>query len=259
MIASLASSLLYVSCVTCSLPLDVPADPIPVTSTGSAGDVIQFDFRPNTRDDYSTVRRSEADAAADGVFYLPMRTYSALTPGAVANSAVSGRIQALDLSTPYGVRSLHGDNWGGELTFSAAGHDTGLGLDVQVAPRAQFQRDRAGQNSARAGAEIRFGQGLLTRDLRGKNAPTPAWYLFVGADGEALAWNVADRDAMDGLSLRDQTTVGDLQAGIAWKRAGGQLSFGLVQRKLSFNNIDTGKHDLSSSERFAALSFTVRR
>ena len=93
--------------------------------------------------------------------------------------------------------------------------------------------------------------------MRGKNIPTPSWYFFVGADNEALVWNAADRNNVDGLSLRDQATVGDLQAGIAWTlESGGQMSFGLVERELHFNDI-AGDHDVNRKDHFAAFSFTL--
>ena len=99
--------------------------------------------------------------------------------------------------------------------------------------------------------------GEVDRDLRGKKAAAPSWYFFVGADNEALVWNVADQHAMDGASLRDQATVGDLQAGVAWTTGeGAQMSFGLVERQLRFNDIG-GDRDIDRKERFAAFSYTL--
>ena len=79
---------------------------------------------------------------------------------------------------------------------------------------AQIQRDQAGNDISRTGAEVRLGTNLVDRDQRGTSAPAPSWYFFVGADNEALVWNVADKKAMNGVALRDQATVGDLQGGI---------------------------------------------
>ena len=110
---------------------------------------------------------------------------------------------------------------------------------------------------ARTGAEFRVGTNLVDRDLRGKKASAPSWYFFVGADNEALVWNVADQTAMDGASLRDQATVGDLQAGIAWSTGdGAQMSLGLVERKLRFDDL-AGEQDVNMRERFAAFSYTL--
>ena len=135
---------------------------------------------------------------------------------------------------------------------------TGLGLDLSITPRAQIQRNQAGNNVARTGAEFRIGPNLVDRDLRGTGAAAPSWYFFVGADNEALVWNVADKQSMDGLTLHDQATVGDLQAGVAWSIGkGSQMSFGLVERELEFNDI-AGDNDVKRKDHFAAFSFTLR-
>jgi hypothetical protein len=157
------------------------------------------------------------------------------------------------------VRREAGDAWSGEMAFSASGEQTGLGFDVQVAPRAQLQHGRAGVDVANFGGELRLGQGLAKRDQRHSSAKQPAWYVFVGTDNQALVWNFADKQSLDGLALRDQVTVGDFQAGMAWRTGrGSQTSFGLVQRKLGYND-PTGDHDVSLHQDFAAFSFTLKR
>lgn len=181
------------------------------------------------------------------------------SPTNFATPSDAARFKALDLSTPMPLRTMRGDTVSAELTFSAAGSRTGLGFDVQAAPRAQIQRNQAGGNVARLGGEIRLGQGLEMRDQRGKGIQAPAWYFFVGADNEALVWNVADRQSLNGLALRDDVTVGDFQAGVAFRSfAGGQMSVGLVQRKLKFNDM-TGDRDVRRKENFAAFTFSLRR
>ncbi len=196
---------------------------------------------------------------------LPARAGGDFSPGNLADPDTAGRFRALDLSTPMPVRTLQGDSFGGEVTFGASAARTGLGVDLELAPRAQIQRNRAGNNVARTGAELRIGRGLArddsleARDLRGKDAALPSWYFFIGADNEALVWNVADKQAYNGATLRDQVTVGDLQAGLAWRTSrGGQMSIGLVERKLEWNDI-TGDRDINERQRFAAFSFTLRR
>jgi hypothetical protein len=171
----------------------------------------------------------------------------------------AARFKALDLSTPLPLRTMRGDTVSAEVTFSASGARTGLGFDVQASPRAQIQRNQGGGSTARLGGEIRLGQGLEARDQRGTGIQAPAWYFFVGADNEALVWNVADRESLNGLALRDDVSVGDLQAGLAFRSfAGSQMSLGLVQRKLSFNDA-LGDHDVRKKENFAAFTFTLRR
>ncbi len=193
-------------------------------------------------------------------FGPPLRVGNDFSPSNMASPLAAARFEALDLATPMPVRSMEGDRFGGEISFSASGESTGLGLDMSFTPRAQIERNRAGNNVARTGAEFRVGTNLADRDLRGKGrfSKAPSWYFFIGADNEALIWNVADQRAMDGASLRDQATVGDLQAGVAWTTGeGAQVSLGLVERKLSFNDL-AGDQDIEMRERFAAFSYTLR-
>ncbi len=142
----------------------------------------------------------------------PLRVGNDFSPSNMASPLTAAHFEAMDLATPQPVRSMIGNSWGGELSFGASAEKTGLGLDLSFVPRAQIQQDRAGNSVARTGAEVRFGTNLVDRDLRGERAAAPSWYFFVGADNEALVWNFADKTAMDGASLRDQATVGDLSA-----------------------------------------------
>ena len=70
-----------------------------------------------------------------------------------------------------------------ELAFSASSEQTGLGFDVGIAPRVEITRDGP-YASRRFGGEVRIGQNF---DKRGED-PASSWYLFAGADGEALVW-----------------------------------------------------------------------
>jgi hypothetical protein len=251
MIASLAGSFVIASCLGCTtagkdserLLLDLgPVQPVEGAQAFQSG---------NQGRDPIFATSPETD------FRLPLKMGNDFSPSNWARPSDAARFEALDLATPQAVRAMRGDLWSAEVSFAASGERTGLGLDVAFAPRAQIQRDQAGGNVARTGAEVRLGTNLVDRDLRGKSAPQPSWYFFVGADNEALVWNVADKQAMNGLVLRDQATVGDLQAGVAWSTGrGSQMSFGLVERELEFNDI-TGDHDVKRKDHFAAFSFTL--
>jgi len=251
MIASLAGSFVIASCLGCTtaakdserLLLDL--GPVQPVQGGQAFQSSDPNFDP------IFASSPETD------FRLPLKMGNDFSPSNWARPNEAARFEALDLATPQPVRSMRGDMWSAEVSFSASGERTGLGLDLSITPRAQIQRNQAGGNVARTGAEVRLGTNLVDRDLRGKSAPQPSWYLFVGADNEALVWNMADKAAMDGLALRDQATVGDLQAGIAWSTGrGSQMSFGLVERELQFNDI-TGDHDVKRKDHFVAFSFTL--
>ncbi len=248
MIASLASSFVVASCLGCATP---PTDSEAIVlEVGPVDGPQSFTDQGAHRD----IIFSQPTQPSSG---LPLRVGNDFGPANLSGPLTAARFEALDLATPQPIRSMVGERWSAELSFGASAESTGLGLDLSFVPRAQIQQDRAGNNVARTGAEVRVGTNLVDRDLRGMNAAAPSWYFFVGADNEALVWNVADKRAMDGASLRDQATVGDLQAGVAWSMgAGTQMSFGLVERKLEFNDI-AGNQDVNMRERFAAFSYTL--
>ncbi len=248
MIASLASSLFAASCLGCAMP---PTDSEAIVlKVGPVDGPQSFTDQGPHRD----IIFSQPTQPETG---LPLRVGNDFSPTNMSSPLTAARFEALDLATPQPIRSMTGENWGGEVSFGASAKSTGLGLDLSFVPRAQLQQDRAGNNVARTGAEVRVGENLVDRDLRGTGASAPSWYFFVGADNEALVWNVADKKALDGASLRDQATVGDLQAGVAFSTGqGAQMSFGLVERKLEFNDI-AGDQDVNMRERFAAFSYTL--
>jgi hypothetical protein len=250
MIAGLAE--IAMACVGCSGLGDVSPIVIQVNTGPALNDAAPHEARAGD------VPYTPADIAGTQ-FRLPLKVGNAFSPTNWAQPETAARFQALDLSTPMAVRREQGDGWRAEMAFSAAGEQTGLGFDVEVAPRAQIQHGRAGMDVANFGGELRLGQGLARRDQRHTDAKQPAWYFFIGQDNEALVWNFADKQSLNGLALRDQVTVGDFQAGMAWRTGfGSQTSFGLVQRKLSYNDI-TGDHDVSLHQDFAAFSFTLKR
>ena len=52
--------------------------------------------------------------------------------------------------------------------------------------------------------------------------------------------------------------MGDLQVGIAWTTGeGAQMSIGLVERQLRYNDI-AGQNDVEMREQFAAFSYTLK-
>jgi hypothetical protein len=250
MIASLTTSVVM-SCLGCATPpTDAEAIVTQVGPVDGAQSFSSSETMPN--------RTFEEETAP--TFGPPLRVGSEFGPSNLSNPLAAARFEALDLATPMPVRSMQGDRFGGEISFSAPGESTGLGLDMSFTPRAQIQRNRAGSNVARTGAEFRVGTNLEDRDLRGKarGVRAPSWYFFVGAENEALVWNVADQRAMDGASLRDQATVGDLQVGLAWSTGeGAQVSLGLVERELRFNDL-AGNADVEMREQFGAFSYTLR-
>ncbi len=142
------------------------------------------------------------------------------------------------------------------LALAATSGQTGLGFDVGVAPRVAI-REGSELKTRSFGGEVRFGQGL---DLLDKDGQPEGWYVFVGADGEALVWDADTEnlgfDSFTDMQVTDQLTVGDLQAGISIQRAGGELSFSYIRREIQFSDRN---RSLSDSEDFAGVTFTMRR
>ncbi|MHA7858669.1 MAG: lipid A-modifier LpxR family protein [Henriciella sp.] len=140
-----------------------------------------------------------------------------------------------------------------ELALSAPAERTGLGFDVGIAPRVAITRD--GQfASRRFGGEVRIGQNF---DKRGESTDS-SWYLFAGADGEALVWepNQEGRVAAGDMALRDKVTVGDAQVGVSIQRGLGQLSFSYIRREVEYRERNLGA---TENEDFAGVSFTIKR
>lgn len=257
MITGIAGSVLVMSCLGCAPPEDAvqrTAEPQPLLQVG-AGPV-----SGNTSFDFSLVDSGarQFPIFTDDAFAAPRPVGNAFNVTRMSNPADAGRFRAMDLETPLPLRMMEGDTWGGEVSFGASKERTGLGFDVQVAPRAQIQRDRSGNNIARTGGEIRLGPSLEDRDQRGKQTRAPSWYFFVGEDNEALVWNFVDQNAMVGAALRDQVTVGDLHAGIAWTTGmGSQMSLGLIEREMSYS--DAAGNSASRRDQFAAFSWTLKK
>jgi hypothetical protein len=140
-------------------------------------------------------------------------------------------------------------------TFVADAQSTGFGLDLALQPHVTVD-DEGTYRSTRAGAEVRVGQNL---DLRGQNARNSSWYLFAGADGEAVVWDVqraGQTDIASGqVTLQDKVTVGDVQAGIAFKSPAGQMSISYIERDYEYRN---GAISRSGTEEFAAVALTWR-
>ncbi|ACT58524.1 hypothetical protein Hbal_0830 [Hirschia baltica ATCC 49814] len=172
-----------------------------------------------------------------------------------ANWAVSNDVlrykSRLDLS-PATLKRATEEVYAGAWEFSAPLDKAGFDLDLSVSPHARVEKT-AVHESRQAGAEVRLGQIADRVDQRGKAVRVDSWYMFVGTDNEALCWDVGDNGAnFKGVALRDQVTVGDWQAGIAFHKAGGELSIGLTRRETRFE-------DFKTTSDIAAISFTMRR
>jgi hypothetical protein len=140
-----------------------------------------------------------------------------------------------------------------EIALSAPSEQTGLGFDVGIAPRVEITRDGL-YATRRVGGEVRIGQNF---DKRGE-ATDSSWFLFAGADGEALVWEPDEtgRVSVANMALRDKVTVGDIQAGVTVQRGPGELSFSYIRREVEYRERNLGANE---NEDFAGVSFTIKR
>lgn len=136
-----------------------------------------------------------------------------------------------------------------ETSFDAPGY--GNGLDIGIAPRAGMSMGDYGP-TYEAGATFRIGQ-YVREELEGR----PAWWLFAGADREAVLYNPGQRlDMREAFAHRDYTMIGDAQAGVAARVYGAEISLAYVQRE---TNYAIPTHSWETKEDFAAFSLSWRR
>lgn len=203
-------------------------------------------------------------------------------PGVLPAFDITGRPADFEVSNSFNPRSTMGLEWTGneplttlaaernarawvepsdagrdiaaEIAIAAPKETTGLNLDVGVAPRFSVV-ENGDLTSRRVGGEVRMGTslGIISNKLK-----TPeGWYIFAGADGEALVWDAQGiTPNFNDMALTDKITVGDLQAGVSVQRAGGELSLSYIHRNVKYADRNGS---IETKEDFAGLSFTMRR
>ncbi|MEO1027891.1 MAG: hypothetical protein AAFX02_02425 [Pseudomonadota bacterium] len=145
------------------------------------------------------------------------------------------------------------------FAFSAPREQTGLRVDLGFSPSAAFFEDND-VSVRRLGAEFRLGQNF---DQRGSTDRPKSWYIFAGAEGEALVWdtgatgfNPSSLLSFNSFTLRDRVTVGDVQIGVSVERFGGQFSLSWVRREINFGDPAFENRFI---ENFGGVSFTLSR
>ncbi|KAF0173673.1 MAG: hypothetical protein IV086_14960 [Hyphomonadaceae bacterium] len=145
-----------------------------------------------------------------------------------------------------------------EYALSAPARQTGLDLDVAIAPRAGFALGPEGGQLRSLGGEVRLGRRLEKMVGEFTSAATwdrPAWYFFAATDGSALTWTP---EAMAGAARRglsyqeDRVIIGDAQIGVSVEARGMQASFSVMNR-----NVSNGWE--SMDENYVGASITMRR
>lgn len=143
-----------------------------------------------------------------------------------------------------------------ELSFSAPGAVTGFSFDIGLVPSASFAQE-GGFSTRRLGAEFRLGQDI---DQRGNAYGLPSWYFFAGADGEALIFNNTTAGTglglVNGLQLRDQVTVGDIQAGLNVRHFGTNFAANYIRREVEY---ELNFERVRRNEDFGGITLSWRR
>jgi len=183
------------------------------------------------------------------------------------------RTDVLDLehwSSSPGLRALRGQlgaqrlsfgtlgqqRYDAEFSFAAPREATGLNFDIGLVPSASYAQE--GDFSVRrVGAEFRLGQDI---DQRGNSRGLPSWYFFAGADGEAVIFNNASAGSgiglVNGIQLRDQVTVGDIQAGVNVRGYGTNFAFNYIRREVEY---ELNSETVQRNEDFGGITLTWRR
>lgn len=154
----------------------------------------------------------------------------------------------------YGT--LGQESYNAEFTFAAPSAKTGLNFDLGLVPSLGYAQE-GDFIVRRVGAEFRFGQDI---DQRGNYNGLPSWYFFAGADGEAVIFNNSTAGnglgLIDGLQLRDQVTVGDIQAGLNLRYGGTNVAFNYIRREVEY---EFNSENIRRDEDFGGITFTWRR
>ena len=129
------------------------------------------------------------------------------------------------------------------------------GLDLELVPTASMRFDDDSR-SAVVGAVVRIGE-----DLRSKHVASNTWYVFAGADAEALSYSPESAAALTRgeFGLSDRIIIGDAQAGVGYRIGSADVSLGYFRREVSTLNGSLGTDGFSKTEDAAALSFTWKR
>lgn len=266
MTATVSTVFVAIACQTCGGFNTSAADELVSLKVKSTASSFADATAPASYNAYDVVPNSFNTPLYGEQSYLTVTTKETFGPATAKIGATHNAVKSLEWSGSEGVRRYKADrkaarltrpmeterDFAAELAFSAPKAQTGLDFDVGFAPRFTVQ-DEGSFERRRVGAEVRLGQDF---DARG-SAPAEGWYVFAGADGEALVWERGDAGLVDfdGMKLRDQITVGDMQAGFAIHRGGGELSLSYIRREIEYSDRNGG---FSTNEDFAGVSFTLK-
>lgn len=189
----------------------------------------------------------------------------------LASTPAGGRftVSFLDSETPSAMTLAFGEDYAEAAGYALAGErdrprrmtlryegefdsQGQSGLDIGLSPRAGVSVGDYGP-AAQAGATVRLGRFI------GEDAgwSRPAWWLFAGADRQALLYDPGSGvSALGAMTIAPYAMVGDAQAGIAMRLGGADLSLAYVRRETTYS---LPAQSWDTNEGFAAFSLTLRR
>ncbi len=123
------------------------------------------------------------------------------------------------------------------------------GFNLQLTPHGGL-RVNDNEQSALVGALVRIGDNLR----EGSEMKSNTWYLFAGADAEAVTYtpNSVRRLTSGDFHLQDRIIIGDAQAGVGYRLGDADLALTYYMRQAKAENY-------SYDEDAAALSITWKR
>lgn len=220
--------------------LDLSAIQLPASSTKINSTGLSFSLPSGSSRSYEDFSSLSASSMDLPTFDLPI-------------NAIGSTLFKLDVSDPSCLSGAgRCERRSDRLSLGLSEYITakkGSGIDFVLRPRASFRFDED-SSSAVVGAVVEIGEDLR----RGSDIKTNTWYLFAGADAEALTYSA---DGMRQLSsgqfhLQDRIIVGDAQAGLGYRIGDADLSLSYLRREATAEGF-------SYNEDAAALSFTWKR
>jgi len=130
-------------------------------------------------------------------------------------------------------------------------------VDIELTPRAGVKYND-GTSSAVVGAYVKIGDDLKDGEAFKSNT----WYVFAGADAEAVTYapNDMNRATFGDFYLQEKVIVGDAQAGVGYRLSEStDISLGYFRREVTSFGNENDTESSSFTEDAAALSFTWRR
>lgn len=110
------------------------------------------------------------------------------------------------------------------------------------------------------GGEQRSGGALVRFEATGDSPEDGAWFLFAGAKGQAVSWDMDSTtfDLDDFAQLKRRQTIGDFQMGVGYQLAGAQVSLGVTRQTYKIDTNTRSIGDWKSRQTAVGLSVAWR-